>query len=251
MDRIDLNSDLGESYGAYSMGDDEAILRSASSANIACGFHAGDPVGIRATCRAAVKAGVVIGAHPSYHDLQGFGRRFLDVAPAELTDDVIYQVSALQGIAKSVGGDVRYVKPHGALYNSIVTNDRQAHAVVQAILEIDPSLPLVVFPGSAVERIAEAAGVRTVTEVFADRAYNDDGTLRPRTLAGAVLGEKAALEQVRDIVRDGAIWAVSGSRVKVSPESICIHGDSPGAVTMAGAIRRLLEAEGVEITSFV
>lgn len=251
MQRIDLNSDLGESFGAYGIGDDEAILQSASSANIACGFHAGDPYGIRSTCRAAVAAGVVIGAHPAYRDLQGFGRRFLDVAPAELTDDVIYQIAALQGIAASVGGSVQYVKPHGALYNTIGTHESQARAVVRAIIELDDSLPLMVLPGTVIEHVARDAGLRTVVEAFADRAYNEDGSLVARSQAGAVLDEDAAVEQVLRIVSDGHIVTVSGERIALAAESICVHGDSPGAVAMAATIRKRLEADGFEIASFV
>ncbi|CAM3795298.1 LamB/YcsF family protein [Smaragdicoccus niigatensis] len=251
MQRIDLNSDLGESFGAYGMGDDAAILQSASSANIACGFHAGDPHGIRATCRAAVAAGVVIGAHPAYRDLQGFGRRFIDVAPAELTDDVIYQIGALQGIAASVGGSVQYVKPHGALYNTIGKHEAQARAVVQAIVELNGSLPLMVLPGTVIEKFARDAGLRTVVEAFADRAYNEDGSLVARSQSGAVLGEDAAVEQVLRIVSDGEIVTVTGARIALAAESICIHGDSPGAVAMAAGIRKRLESDGVEIASFV
>lgn len=251
MNRIDLNSDLGESFGAYAMGDDAAILRSASSANIACGFHAGDPHGIRATCRAAVAAGVTIGAHPAYRDLQGFGRRFIDVASTELTDEVIYQISALRGVAHSVGGDVRYVKPHGALYNTIAKHEAQARAVVEAITEVDDALPIMVLPGTVIERVAQEAGLRTVVEAFADRAYNEDGSLVPRGTAGAVLDEAAALAQVQRIAVDGEIVAVTGKRLKISAESICIHGDSPGAVMMAAAIRRHLESAGVDVASFV
>ncbi|WP_285724307.1 LamB/YcsF family protein [Psychromicrobium xiongbiense] len=249
--RIDLNSDVGESFGHWSLGDDAAVLRSATSANVACGFHAGDPSGILATCRTAVQASAVVGAHPGYRDLAGFGRRFLDVLPTELTADLVYQIGAVQALARAAGTEVRYVKPHGALYNTIVHHEAQAQAVVEAILAVDPGLPLVVLPNSAVERLGRSAGLRTVREAFADRAYRADGTLVPRSEPGAVLHEARAVEQGLRIARDGVVEAVDGSLVPVEAESICIHGDSPDAVAMAAALRRALEAAGITVRSFV
>ncbi|WP_035773309.1 5-oxoprolinase subunit PxpA, partial [Arthrobacter sp. Br18] len=175
MGAIDLNSDVGESFGNWSFGDDARIIESVSSANVACGFHAGDPVGIRATCASAAAAGVAVGAHPGYRDLAGFGRRFIDVSSAELTNDVVYQIGALQALAKAAGTAVAYVKPHGALYNTIVHHEQQARAVVEAVTDVDAALPLLVLPGSVIERVAGNAGLRTVPEAFADRAYNPDG----------------------------------------------------------------------------
>ena len=241
MATIDLNSDVGESFGRWTLGDDTAMFRSVSSANVACGFHAGDPSVIRRTCREAVAAGVVIGAHVGYRDLAGFGRRFLDIDPIELADDVVYQIGALQALAAAEGGTVRYVKPHGGLYNAIVSHTAQAKAVVDAVKSVDPNLPILGLPGSEVLRLAEAAGLRAVTEAFADRAYNPDGTLVSRTLPGAVLDDPAQVtEHVLRMATDSAVRTIDGSILKIRAESICVHGDSPGAVAMAAAVREAL-----------
>ncbi|WP_205786900.1 LamB/YcsF family protein [Specibacter cremeus] len=251
MATIDLNSDVGESFGNWTFGDDAVIIASVSSVNVACGFHAGDPSGIRATCAAAAAAGVTVGAHPGYRDLAGFGRRFMDMAPRELTDDVIYQIGALQGLARSAGTSVTYVKPHGALYNTIVHHAVQARAVVDAVLAVDPALPLMVLPGSEIQRAARAAGLRTVAEAFADRAYNADGTLVSRREPGAVLhSTDAVVEHVLQLVTQGTITAIDGTVIEVVAESICLHGDTPGAVAMAQAVHTALRAEGVSIESF-
>ncbi|MFJ3957383.1 LamB/YcsF family protein [Arthrobacter sp. NPDC090010] len=250
MSVIDLNSDVGESFGNWSFGDDAAILANVSSANVACGFHAGDPVGIRATVRAAVQSGTTVGAHPGYRDLAGFGRRFIDMDTGELRDDVIYQIGALQALARAEGTAVKYVKPHGALYNTIVHHEAQARAVVAAVQAVDAGLPLLVLPGSAVERVAADAGLRTVAEAFADRAYQPDGTLMPRSREGAVLHDMGQiLEHVLRLV-DGTVKAVDGSLLQVQAESICVHGDSPGAVAMAARIHQELSARGVTLQSF-
>ncbi|WP_427015756.1 LamB/YcsF family protein [Pseudarthrobacter sp. P1] len=251
MATIDLNSDVGESFGNWTFGDDAAIISSVSSVNVACGFHAGDPSGIRATCAAAAAAGVTVGAHPGYRDLAGFGRRFLDMAPQELTDDVVYQIGALQGLARAAGTSVKYVKPHGALYNTIVHHGAQAQAVVDAVLSVDPTLPLMVLPGSEIQRAARAAGLRTVAEAFADRAYNADGTLVSRREPGAVLhSTDAVVEHVLQLVTQGTITAIDGTVIEVAAESICLHGDTPGAVAMAQAVYAALRAEGITIESF-
>ncbi|WP_427871140.1 LamB/YcsF family protein [Leucobacter luti] len=250
MTAIDLNSDLGESFGNYSFGDDAAVLASVTSANVACGFHAGDPRGIRETCRAAVAAGVTIGAHPGYRDLAGFGRRFIDVAPAELADEVIYQIGALQALARSVGGEVRYVKPHGGLYNTIAVHEEQAGAVAQAMREVAAELPLMVLPGSVIERVARDAGIETVAEAFADRAYAPDGTLVKRGTAGAILAPADAVAQAIRFAAEGAVTAVDGSVLQIAPDSICLHGDNPAAIALARSIRDGLETAGVEIRSF-
>lgn len=252
MTTIDLNSDVGESFGRWSLGDDAAMFRSVSSANVACGFHAGDPSVIRGTCRAALAAGISIGAHVGYRDLAGFGRRFLDVDPIELADDVVYQVGALQALAATEGGRVRYVKPHGGLYNAIVAHTAQARAIVDAVKAVDPSLPILGLPGSEVLRLAEAAGLRAVPEAFADRAYNPDGTLVSRTRPGAVLHDPAEVaEHVLRIASDSAVRTVDGSVLKIRAESICVHGDSPGAVAMAAAVREALTAAGIGTAAFV
>jgi len=249
--RIDLNSDVGESFGSWTMGDDAAIMPSVSSANVACGFHAGDPSGIAATCRAAVAAGVTIGAHVGYRDLAGFGRRFLDCSPTELADDVLYQIGALEALAGAAGATVRYVKPHGALYNTIVHHEEHAQAVVDGVAAFGADLPLLLLPGSVALEKAEKAGLRGVAEAFADRGYTPQGTLVSRREPGAVLHDEdeVAARMVR-LATEGVVTAVDGSDVRVAAESICVHGDTPGAVSMAAAVRRALEDTGVTIASF-
>ena len=250
--RIDLNADVGESFGAWTLGDDDAILGLVTSANVACGFHAGDPLTLRTTCRYATERRVVVGAQVGYRDLAGFGRRFIDVSPDELAADVVYQIGALDAMARVSGTRVAYVKPHGALYNAIVHHESQARAVVEAVVAVDPSLPLLGLPGSAVLEIAAAAGLPTVAEAFADRAYTSDGQLVPRSQPGAVLRDvDAVTARVVRLVRDKVVTSVSGDDVAVEAQSVCIHGDTPGAVTLARAVRSALEAEGVEIRSFV
>ena len=252
MTSIDLNADLGESYGAWTLGDDDAMLALVSSANVACGFHAGDPTTLLRTCRSASNAAVRIGAQVGYHDLAGFGRRFLDVSPADLTADVIYQMGALDALAQVSGSAVAYVKPHGALYNAIVHHRVQAKAVVDAVLAYDPTLPVLGLPGSAFLDEAERAGLRTVTEAFADRAYTPQGTLVARSEPGAVLSDPDAVAQrVLTMITDGTTLAVDGSRIAVAAESICLHGDSPGAVAMATAVSELLSGNGIDVTAFV
>lgn len=252
MHAIDLNSDVGESFGRWSLGDDEAMMASVSSANVACGFHAGDPSVIRSTCESAAKAGVMVGAHVGYRDLAGFGRRYMEVDPRELADDVVYQIGALQALAATAGTRVRYVKPHGGLYNAIVHNTAQARAVVDAVKSVDPGLPILGLPGSEVLRLAEAAGLRAVSEAFADRAYNPDGTLTSRSQPGSVLEDpEAVAARVLQMTTGQAISAIDGSDLRISAESVCVHGDSPGAVAMAVAVKRALDAAGINIKAFV
>ncbi|MDI9977984.1 5-oxoprolinase subunit PxpA [Rhodococcus sp. IEGM 1307] len=252
MPAIDLNSDLGESYGAWTLGDDLAMLKLVTSANVACGFHAGDPTTLSATCSAASELTVRIGAQVGYHDLAGFGRRFIDVAPRDLTADVVYQIGALDGLAQVSGSAVEYVKPHGALYNAIVHHREQARAVVAAVHSYDPTLPVLGLPGSVFLEEAEKAGLRTVTEAFADRAYTPEGTLVPRTTDGAVLHDPAVVaERVRRLVVDHTLEAVDGTVLAVTAESVCVHGDTPAAVEMATAIRSLLDTEGITVEPFV
>lgn len=248
---VDLNSDLGEGFGIWKLGDDEALLDVVTSANVACGFHAGDPNILRRVCDVAVSRGVSIGAQVSYHDLAGFGRRSMDIDAASLTNDVIYQIGALDGFARIAGSSVRYVKPHGALYNRTVYDDDQAAAVVAAVVAYDPTLPLLGLPGSALLRHAEQAGLRTVTEAFADRGYTAEATLVPRSQAGALLDDPAAVaERMVQMLLTGRLRSVDGVDVSVSARSICVHGDSPGAVAMAVAVRKALAEAGVEIRSF-
>lgn len=248
---IDLNSDLGEGFGAWRMGDDAAMLMLVSSANMACGFHAGDPAGLLRTLRAAAANGVTIGAHVAYPDLAGFGRRNMDIASEDLRAAVIYQIGALQGLATAAGTAVRYVKPHGALYNTIAHHERQAHDVIAAIEAVDPTLPLVVLAGSPLAGWARAAGLRTVAEAFADRGYRSDGTLVPRGQPGAVLHDaQQVAERMLQLVRQGTVVADDGRELRLAADSICVHGDSPGAVEMARRVRAVLEGAGVQVRAF-
>lgn len=248
---MDLNSDVGESFGAWRMGDDAAILRSVSSANVACGFHAGDPSVMAQTCRDAVAAGVTVGAHVAYRDLAGFGRRFLDCSPTELADDVLYQMGALEAVARAAGTTVRYVKPHGALYNTIVHHEAHAQAVVDAVKAFGGDLPLLLLPGSVALRTAEKAGLRAVPEAFADRGYTPEGTLVSRRDPGAVLHDAAQVtERMVRLAEDGTLTAVDGSTVQIHAESICVHGDTPGAAAMAAEVRAGLDRTGITVRSF-
>lgn len=248
---IDLNCDLGEGYGPWSLGEpgaDDALLSVVSSANVACGFHAGDPSIMAARCATALARGVAVGAHVSYRDLVGFGRRRLDVPPGELAAEVAYQVGALQAVARTVGARVGYVKPHGALYNRVVRDEEQAAAVVAGVAGADPTLAVVGLPGSAVLRHAREAGLRTVTEAFVDRGYLADGTLVPRGSAGALVTDpdEAAARAVR-MATEGAVVAVDGALVRLDAASLCVHSDTPGAVPVARAVRAALETAGVEL----
>ncbi|WP_084247727.1 LamB/YcsF family protein [Mycobacterium avium] len=248
---IDLNADLGEGFGVWRLGDDDAMLGIVSSANVACGFHAGDPAGLLRVCRSAAQRGVRVGAQVSYRDLAGFGRRFIDVAAEELLADVVYQIGALQAIAHAAGSSVCYVKPHGALYNTIVTHPAQAAAVAEAVRLVDPGLPVLGMAGSVFFDEAASRGLRVVAEAFADRAYRQDGRLVSRREPGAVLADPAAIaERVLAMVDTGAVTTVDGTRLELSVESVCVHGDSPGAVQIATAVRDRLRAAGVEIRAF-
>ena len=246
--KIDLNSDLGESLGGWRMGDDAAMLDIVSSANVACGFHAGDPAGILETLKAARERGAMVGAHVSYPDLVGFGRRNMDVASADLVAGVIYQIGALQGLARVAGTEVRYVKPHGALYNTIAHDRRQATDVITAMRAIDPRLVLVALAGSPLIDWARDAGLTVVAEAFADRGYTPEGTLVSRRDPGAVLHDVDQIAaRMLSLVRDGVVEAVDGSLVRIAADSICVHGDSPGAVAIARHLRERFEQEGVQI----
>ena len=248
---IDLNSDLGEGYGAWSMGDDASMLRIVSSANVACGFHAGDPSGILATVSQAARLGVSIGAHVSYPDRVGFGRREMDVTPADLTTDVIYQIGALQALCTAAGTRVSYVKPHGALYNTIAHDARKGEAVIAAIKALDTSLSLLGPAGTPILKRAADAGLHTVSEVFADRAYTASGALVSRRETGAVLHDADLVaKRMLRLVTDGTITSIDGTVLHLEAESICVHGDSPGALAMATRLQERLTAEGVAITAF-
>ena len=251
MTTIDLNSDIGESFGRWELGDDEAMLDLVTSANIACGFHAGDPSTIARTARWSVQRGVRIGAQVAYRDLAGFGRRFVDASRTELTDDVVYQIGGLQALAAAAGGTVTYVKPHGALYNTAVHHEEHATAVVDAVAAVDPGLAILGLPGSRLLELAERRGLRVIREAFADRGYTPSATLVSRREPGAVLHDPDAVaERVLRMVSDGEVEAVDGSPVKLDVDSVCVHGDSPAAVEMARAVRDILGANGVEVKPF-
>jgi UPF0271 protein len=252
MTAIDLNSDLGESYGAWSMGEDETMLGIVSSANVACGFHAGDPAGIWKTVKAAAEKGVSIGAHVSYPDRVGFGRRDMDVTSGELIADVIYQIGALKGMATAAGTTVGYVKPHGALYNRIAHDPKQGQAVIDALKAIDPALVLMGLANAPILKLAQASGLKTVAEAFADRAYTPDGQLVSRREPGAVLHDTQLIaRRMLQLARQGTLEAIDGSTIKIDAQSICVHGDSPGAVAIAQEIRRAFEADGITVRSFL
>ncbi|GAA2413694.1 5-oxoprolinase subunit PxpA [Actinomadura vinacea] len=246
---IDINADLGEGFGNWTLGDDDALLDVITSANVACGFHAGDPLIMRRVCAGAVERGVTIGAQVSYRDLAGFGRREMDVAAPELTAEVLYQIAALDGIARTEGGRVAYVKPHGALYNRVARDPVQARAVADAVRAYDPGLPLLTLPGSAVYEAAE--GLTVVAECFADRAYTPAGALVSRREPGAVIHEPDAV--VRRAVRmavQGTVVAVDGGEIALDARSVCVHGDTPGAVELARAVRAALTEAGVRVAAF-
>lgn len=252
MANIDLNSDLGEGFGAWRMGDDAAMLAIVTSANVACGFHAGDPAGLLAVLKEAARRNVAVGAHVAYRDLAGFGRRNMDPSSAELVGDVIYQIGALQGLAKAAGTAVRYVKPHGALYNTIAQDTRQAADVISAIKAVDPSLVLMALAGAPIVAQARAAGLTVVCEAFADRAYNADGSLVNRRLPGAVLHDPSVIaERTVRMAESGRVTAIDGAEIDLDAQSICVHGDTPAAVAIARTLREAFTARGVALKSFV
>jgi 5-oxoprolinase (ATP-hydrolysing) subunit A len=255
MATIDLNADLGEGFGRWTLTDDEALLDVVTSANVACGFHAGDPSTMRRVCELAAARGVRIGAQVSYRDLAGFGRRSMDVPRAELADEIAYQLGALDVFARAAGAQVAYLKPHGALYNRVVRDEQQAGAVVDAVLAYRRAdgrgLPVLGLPGSALLAAAEAAGLPVVAEAFADRAYTPAGTLVPRTEPGAVVHDpdQVVARAVR-MARDGEVVAADGTPVAVRARSLCVHGDTPGAAALAGRVREALAAAGVGVEAF-
>ncbi|CAM5647262.1 5-oxoprolinase subunit A OS=Streptomyces alboniger OX=132473 GN=pxpA PE=3 SV=1 [Streptomyces alboniger] len=248
---IDLNADLGEGFGRWHLTDDEALLSVVTSANVACGFHAGDPATMRRVCERAAERGVRIGAQVSYRDLAGFGRRAMDVPAAELAAEVAYQIGALEVFARAAGTRVAYVKPHGALYNRVVHDEDQARAVVEGVLLADDSMPLLGLPGSRLLRAADGAGLPVVTEAFADRAYTDEGTLVPRGSEGAVIADaEAVVERSLGMALNGTVTSLPGHAIAVRARSLCLHGDTPGAVDLARRVRSRLEAAGVRVEAF-
>jgi 5-oxoprolinase (ATP-hydrolysing) subunit A len=252
MTSIDLNADLGEGFGRWRLTDDEQLLSVVTSANVACGFHAGDAVTMRRVCELAAGRGVRIGAQVSYRDLAGFGRRAMDVPPAELSAEVAYQIGALEVFARAAGAGVAYVKPHGALYNRVVHDEEQAGAVVEGVLLAGAELPVLGLPGSRLLELAGKAGLPTVGEAFADRAYTAAGTLVPRDLEGAVVTDPAAVvERSLRLARHGTVVSRCGEQVEVRARSLCLHGDTPGAVALARRVRGTLERSGVRVGAFV
>lgn len=249
---MDLNADLAEGFGRWELSDDAALLEIVTSANVACGFHAGDPNVLRRVCQDAAERGVTIGAQVSYRDLEGFGRRFIDIAPDELTNDVLYQLGALSAFTQVAGTGIAYVKPHGALYNAIVQNNEQAAAVVEAVRRYDPALTVLGLEGSWWLTLAERAGLRVAREAFADRAYTPAGALVSRREPGAVLTDPETIAQrCVQLAHGEPIEAIDGSLIDISAESICVHGDSPGAVEVATEVRKRLEDDGVVFAPFV
>ncbi len=247
---IDLNADMGEGFGRYRL-DDEQLLDLVTSASIACGYHAGDPVVMRESVIGAVRRGVVVGAHPGYPDLVGFGRRELSATPDEIYSFVAYQIGALQGICAASGGRLRYVKPHGALYNRAARDVAAADAIARAVHDVDSSLALLGLAGSAMITAADRIGIRGVSEAFVDRAYRADGTLVPRGEVGAVLGDiGSTAERALQIVKEGSVRAIDGSCIELKAESLCTHGDGPHAVEIVRAVRRRLEAAGAKVAAF-
>lgn len=245
---IDLNCDMGESFGAWKMGNDTALLDHVTSANIACGFHAGDPTTIRKTVELALQKGVAVGAHPGYPDLQGFGRRSMTMKPDEVFDIVLYQVSAIKGICESLGGRLHHVKPHGALYNQAVNNSALSEAIVKAVAKVDQGLIYFGLAGSGMLTEAEKVGLKTAAEVFADRTYQPDGTLTPRSEPNALIHDTdRSIAQVLQMVESQTVTAANGKAVPITAETICIHGDGANALEFAKAIRKALAAADVTV----
>jgi len=246
--RIDFNCDMGEGFGTWRLGEDQGVIACVTSANIACGFHAGDPGWMRATVRIAEAAGAGIGAHPGFPDLRGFGRRNMGASPQEVKDDVVYQIGALTAFTRMKR--LQHVKPHGALYNMAVGGGDLARAICDAVLETDPRMLLVVLAGSTWVEVATAMGVRVAREVFADRAFNADGTLVSRTRPGAVIHDTAAVvERSLRMVTEGRVTAITGEDVAVQADTICLHGDTPGAVQLAQALKAAFAGAGIRLVA--
>ncbi len=245
---IDLNCDMGESFGAWRMGDDERMMAHITSANIACGFHAGDPLVMQKTVRLAVESGVGIGAHPGFPDLVGFGRRNLQTAPGEIRAMMIYQIGALSAFAQAEGARIQHVKPHGALYNLAADSEAIAHEVVEAVFSVNPEWILVTQPGCVLAEMAERKGLRVAREVFPDRAYLENGRLAPRSMPGAVIHDLDTVKnRIVRLIREGVLEAITGKPISLQADTLCIHGDTPGAVDLAALIRRELVQAGIAV----
>ena len=248
--KIDINCDMGESYGAWKMGDDAAVMPYITSANIACGFHGGDPATIRMTVKLAVEHGVAVGAHPSLPDLQGFGRRAMKISPQDMYDLVVYQAGAVEAFARAAGVRLHHVKCHGALYNMAANDEALSEAMARAVKDLGSDVMLYALSNSGMMRTAQKQGVRVAGEVFADRGYADDGTLAPRGRPGAMI-EDANLAAARalEMVEKRYVTSLSGKPIPVSPDTLCVHGDQPGAVSFAKAIRKLFSERGVAVAA--
>jgi UPF0271 protein len=246
--QVDINCDLGESFGNYTIGNDELIMPYISSANIACGFHAGDPLVMENTVKLALQNNINIGAHPGYPDLQGFGRRSIKMSATGIRTMLVYQIAALKGITESLGGKLVHVKPHGALYNDAVCSEEIAKAVIEAVLQIDPSLKLFALAGSYIHELAQKQKLGTVNEVFADRAYMPSGELAPRSMDGAVIHDaEISKRRVLQMIKNNKAEAVNGEIIEIKAESVCIHGDNPEAIEMAKSLHQFLNDQGVQI----
>lgn len=248
MYKVDLNSDLGESFGSYKIGMDSEIIKFVSSVNVACGYHAGDPMVMAKTVQAAKDAGIAIGAHPGYPDLMGFGRRNMVCTPEEAGNYVKYQLGALLAFTKAAGVKMQHVKPHGALYNMAGKDEKLAMAIAEAIASVDDSIILLGLAGSEMLKAGKKVGLKTASEVFADRAYQADGSLVPRSKPGAVIHDTdEAIARTIRMVKEGRVTAITGEEVEIAADSICVHGDNPSALAFVQAIREKLTAEGVVI----
>lgn len=248
MPTIDLNCDMGESFGVWKMGSDEALMDHVTSVNIACGFHAGDPTTIRKTIETAIAKGVAIGAHPGYPDLQGFGRRNMSLSSGEVYDIVLYQVAALKGVCEALGGRLHHVKPHGALYNQAAKSADLSGAIAKAVSSIDKNLVFYGGSGSCLISEAQKCGLRAASEVFADRTYQADGSLTPRTMPNALITERSrSVEQALQMVTSGIVEALTGEIVSIKADTICIHGDGEHALEFAAALRAAFRDRGIDI----
>ena len=250
MKTIDLNCDMGESYGAWKMGADAEVMPYITSANIACGFHAGDPATIRKTVRLAVDRGVAIGAHPSLPDLMGFGRRVMRISPQEMYDLVIYQAGAVEAFARAAGAKLHHVKCHGALYNMAANDEGLSEAMIRAVKDLGSNVMLYALSESRNFQLAKKAEVRVAGEVFADRGYSDDGTLAPRDQPGGMIEDPAAsVKQVLGMIEEGYVTSLAGKRVPVAADTLCIHGDQPGAVVFAQTLRKVFSEKGIVVAA--
>jgi 5-oxoprolinase (ATP-hydrolysing) subunit A len=247
--RIDLNCDMGESYGAWKMGADAEVMPFITSANIACGFHGGDPATIRKTVRLALDHGVAIGAHPSLPDIQGFGRRVMKISPQEMYDFVVYQAGAVEGFARAAGGKLHHIKCHGALYNMAANDEALSEAMARAVRDLGDVMLYALSKSKSFE-IAKKANLRVAGEVFADRGYSDDGTLAPRDKPGGMIEDKAAsVKQALGMIEEGVVVTLSGKRVPVAADTMCLHGDQPGAVEFAQALRNAFKEKGISVAA--